>query len=127
MVRRSIDEKRYINEKGEPSPLFQPELLSSSGEDTTVFLTEGTFDALSAEELGFRAVGMNGAGNREKIAELLRSLSHPAPIALVPDHDAAGDGWASALIDEFPWLYRCPPVPVGKDLNESLVADRAGT
>lgn len=127
VVCRSIDEKRYINEKGIPSPLFQPELLSSSDEDTPVFLTEGTFDALSAEELGFRAAGMNGAGNREKIAELLRALSHPAPIALLPDHDAAGDAWASALVGEFPWLYRCPPVPVGKDLNESLVSDRAET
>ena len=127
MVRRAVGEKRYLNEKGQPSPLFQPELLTEDHPETPVFLAEGTFDALSAEELGVRCVGMNGAGNREKIAELLRALSKPAPIALVPDRDQAGNAWAEALTAEFPWLYRCDPVPVGKDLNESLTADREGT
>lgn len=124
VVRREVGEKRYLNEKGQPSPLFQPELLTACGEDTPVFLAEGTFDALSAEELGFRCAGMNGAGNREKIAALLRTLPGPVPIALVPDNDEAGNAWAEALTAEFPWLYRCDPVPVGKDLNESLTADR---
>lgn len=127
VVRRAVGEKRYLNEKGQPSPLFQPELLTIYGEDTPVFLAEGTFDALSAEELGFRCAGMNGAGNREKIAALLRTLSAPVPIALVPDSDEAGNAWATALTAEFPWLYRCDPVPVGKDLNESLTADRKKT
>ena len=127
VVRREVGEKRYLNEKGQPSPLFQPELLTACGEDTPVFLAEGTFDALSAEELGFRCAGMNGAGNREKIAALLRTLPGPVPIALVPDNDEAGNAWAEALTAEFPWLYRCDPVPVGKDLNESLTADRDAT
>ena len=55
VVRRSVSEKRYLNEKGQPSPLFQPELLSGGGE-TPVFLLEGTFDALSAEELGLSLI-----------------------------------------------------------------------
>lgn len=124
LVRRSVEGKRYLNEKGVPSPLFQPELLS--GEEP-VFLTEGAFDALSAEELGFRACALNGSGNREKAAALLRERTKPGPVLLLPDNDAAGDAWASALEAEFPWLYRCPPVPAGKDLNESLTADREGT
>ena len=127
IVKRSVEEKQYLNEKGQPSPLFQPELLQNQNFDQTIFLVEGTFDALSAEELGFPAVGMNGAGNREKIAELLRQVSHPIPVALVPDRDAAGTAWAEALLQEFSWLYCCPPVPVGKDLNESLVANRSAT
>lgn len=124
-VRRSVAEKRYLNEKGQPSPLFQPELLTAAGEGP-VFLLEGTFDALSAEELGYRAAALNGAGNREKAAALLRSLDKPAPILLLTDNDAAGNTWATALTEEFPWLYRCPDVPTGKDLNEFLCADRAG-
>lgn len=36
-----------------------------------------------------------------------------------------GDEWASVLTEQFPWLYRCPPLPEGKDLNELLCADRA--
>lgn len=127
VVRRLINEKRYLNETGIPSPLFQPELLRTAEQTSPVFLVEGTFDALSAEELGFRAVGMNGAGNREKVAEILRELSQPVPIALIPDRDPAGEAWAKALTDEFSWLYQCPPVPTGKDLNESLVANRQGT
>lgn len=127
VVRRAVGEKRYLNEKGRPSPLFQPELLTAQAQNEPVFLAEGTFDALSAEELGFRCAGMNGAGNREKIAALLRTLSRPAPIALIPDNDEAGNTWADALTGEFPWLYRCDPVPVGKDLNESLTANREKT
>lgn len=123
-VRRSVEGKRYLNEAGQPSPLFQPELL---GGEEPVFLTEGAFDALSAEELGFRAAALNGAGNREKAAALLRGRKKPGAVLLATDNDAAGEAWAAALLEEFPWLYRCPPVPVGKDLNESLTADREGT
>ncbi len=126
-VRRAVGEKRYLNEKGQPSPLFQPELLKTAGDETgPVFLLEGTFDALSAEELGYSACALNGSGNREKAAALLRQLPKPAPILILTDNDAAGEAWAKALTDEFPWLYRCPPVPQGKDLNEYLCADREG-
>lgn len=119
IVRRSTAEKRYLNEKGVPSPLFQSSLLRG---DEPVFLVEGVFDALSAEELGFRACAMNGSGNRTKIAAILCTLAPYAPILLLPDNDRAGDEWATALTDEFPWLYRCPPLPEGKDLNELLCA-----
>lgn len=123
-VRRSIEGKHYLNEKGLPSPLFQPELLKK---EEPVFLAEGAFDALSAEELGHPAMALNGAGNREKVAALLRTLDTSVPLLLLPDNDKAGAAWAQALAEEFPWLFICPPPPVGKDLNESLVADRAGT
>ena len=123
-VRRAVGEKRYLNEKGQPSPLFQPELLTTEQEEGPVFLLEGTFDALSAEELGYRACALNGSGNREKAASLLRQFPKPAPILILTDNDTAGEAWAKALSDEFPWLYRCPPVPSGKDLNECLCADR---
>ena len=110
-IRRSIEGKQYLNEKGRPSPLFQKALL---GGKELVFLTEGTFDALSAEELGCRAAALNGSGNREKAAAILRQLPErqSAMVLLLPDADAAGDAWASALTEEFPWLYRCPPVPI---------------
>ena len=121
MVRRSVGEKRYLNEKGVPSPLFQANLLRGA---EPVFVVEGVFDALSAEELGYHGCAMNGSGNRTKIAALLRDLPETAPVLLLPDSDKAGDEWASALTDQFPWLYRCPPLPMGKDLNELLCADR---
>lgn len=121
-VRRSVEKKRYLNEKGAPSLLFQPELLE---EDGPVFLAEGTFDALSAEELGYPCAALNGSGNREKAAVLLRKMKRPAQVILLPDNDQAGEEWATALLTEFPWLTRCPPLPKGKDLNELLCADRA--
>lgn len=124
IVRRATSEKRYLNEKGQPSPLFQSELLRGS---EPVFLVEGVFDALSAEELGYHACAMNGSGNRTKIADILRTLEPYAPILLLPDSDKAGDEWASALQSEFPWLCRCAPVPHGKDLNESLLESAADT
>ena len=92
-----------------------------------MFLLEGAFDALSAEELGHRAAALNGAGNREKAAALLRRRGEEGRGVLVlTDNDDAGQAWADALAEEFPGLYRCPPVPEGKDLNEFLCADRAG-
>lgn len=120
-VRRSTEGKRYLNPKGMPAPLFQPELLL---EENPVFLVEGVFDALSAEELGFACVAMNGAGNRGKISALLQRRTKPGLILLVPDNDRAGDDWAQALLAEFPWLYRCPPIPKGKDLNDLLLSSR---
>ena len=122
-VRRSVDEKRYVNVKGQPSPLFQPELL---GGEEPVFLVEGTFDALSAEELGFHACALNGSGNREKAAAILRARQKPGIVLLLPDNDAAGESWAQALSAEFPWLYRCASTGEGKDLNEFLCLDREG-
>lgn len=124
IVRRSVGEKRYLNEKGQPSPLFQSDLLRGN---EPVFLVEGMFDALSAEELGYRACAMNGSGNRTKIAEILRTLEPYAPVLLLPDSDKAGDDWATALCAEFPWLYRCDAVPYGKDLNDSLLQSAADT
>lgn len=123
IVRRSVTEKRYLNEKGRPSPLFQPELLE--GEEP-VFLVEGTFDALAAEELGYTAAALNGSGNREKAAAILRDCPKVSHVLLLPDNDQAGDEWSAALEREFPDCFRCPPVPVGKDLSELLSADRKG-
>lgn len=120
-IRRSTSEKRYLNEKGQPSPLFQPELLEGGD---PVFLTEGTFDALSAEELGYLAAALNGSGNREKAAAILRGRPKASHVLLLPDNDRAGETWASALKQEFPEIFRCPPLPAGKDLNELLSADR---
>ena len=94
-VRRAVAEKRYLNEKGQPSPLFQPELLTAGGEEP-VFLLEGAFDALSAEELGYRAAALNGAGNREKAAALLRGLDRPAPILGLSGNAPAGNACAAA-------------------------------
>lgn len=122
-IRRTVKEKRYLNEKGQPSPLFQPEILEG---DQPVFLLEGAFDALSAEELGYQAMALNGAGNREKMAERLRADGDHAPVLILTDNDRAGEAWAAALTKEFPELFRCPPVPFGKDLNEFLIADRTG-
>lgn len=120
-IRRSVTEKRYLNEKGRPSPLFQPSLLEGR---QPVLLTEGTFDALSAEELGFPAAALNGSGNREKAAVILRRISRRTHVLLLPDKDKAGEKWAAALKEEFPEVFRCPPLPIGKDLNELLVLDR---
>lgn len=121
-VRRSTAGKRYLNEPGRPSPLFQRRLLEGR---EPVFLTEGTFDALSAEELGFPAAALNGAGNREKAAAVLRQRPGAAHVLLLPDNDPAGEAWAAALKAEFPDAFRCPPLPAGKDLNELLTLDRA--
>lgn len=102
-----------------------PSALAVGGR--TGFLVEGTFDALSSKELGYRGVAINGAGNWEKIANLLRRRKRPGPILLLPDRNPAGEQWVQVLLDIFPRLYCCPPGLCGKELNESLLEHREAT
>lgn len=104
-VRRAVSEKRYLNEKGRPSPLFQPELLTGAGEGDLIFLLEGTFDALSAEELGYRAAALNGSGNpgesRRPPAHPVQARSHSAADGQRPGRGGVGlspDGGISVAL-----------------------------
>lgn len=85
-----------------------------------VFITEGIFDALSVEELGFKAVSTLGAKlNR---AQLLILLRYTDKLILFYDSDNPGQMAANRICKKFnaDSLLINFKTNLGKDANESL-------
>lgn len=97
----------------------------------TVFVTEGQFDALSFEELGYPCVGLGGTNEIGKLVALLNATENRKTLILALDNDAPGRKATAKLIDmlaetdcDLMWntrIYR-----EFKDANEFLVRDREG-
>lgn len=127
-IRRAVHEKKYLNQKGRPSPLFNLERLE---QDAPVFVVEGYFDALAVETLGYAALALNGAGNAARLRTYLQARAAGQtpilpPVLLLPDRDEAGARWAEMLLSDCPGLcFAAEPLPQCKDINELLLADRA--
>ena len=63
-----------------------------------LFVTEGIFDALSLEELGFPAVALCGAANTGRLMQALDAReAKPERVILAGDSDAAGQGMNEKL------------------------------
>lgn len=133
VCRRALDpdaEPRYKNSRG-AMQLWNSQALEQA-DGKPLFVTEGIFDALSLEELGYSAVALCGAANTSR---LLQALGENAPVAkpkivvLAGDADAAGQGMNENLREQLTAreIPCCDLVlPAGcKDVNEALVRDRA--
>lgn len=121
-VRRQVKEKKYLNRKGQPSPLFNTGYLR---EETPVFVVEGYFDALAVEALGQRALALNGAANAGKLARLIETEGCAAPLLLLPDRDEAGEKWAAMLLSRCgETCFAAEPLPACKDISELYTTDR---
>ncbi|WP_455501002.1 DnaB-like helicase C-terminal domain-containing protein [Gemmiger sp.] len=133
VCRRAIDpavEPRYKNSRGAMQLWNGAAIVRAVG--SVLFVTEGIFDALSLEELGFPAVALCGAANT---ARLMKDLGGCAPVAnpekvvLAGDADEAGQGMNERLREQLTARgIACEvlPMPEGcKDVNEALVKDRA--
>ena len=126
-IRRSVHEKKYLNQKGRPSPIFNLQYLDQTD---PVFVVEGYFDALAVETLGFRAIALNGAANAGKLGVILQERKTQGqdklpPLLLMPDRDEAGERWAERLLNECNgFCFSAEPLPACKDINELLLTDR---
>lgn len=123
-IRRSLQEKKYMNPAGESVPLFNLEYLKGTG---TIFICEGIFDALSIETAGHRGISINSAGNVGKLTECLTTESM---IVSAFDNDQAGKE-ATEKLRTFCLEQGIPfdTLPIDKrfkDCNEWLVSDRQG-
>lgn len=120
-------EPRYKNSRG-AMPLWNSAAIERAA-GAVLFVTEGIFDALSLEELGFPAVALCGAANTGR---LLRALDvwerPPEKIVLAGDADAAGQSMNERLREQLTSRgIACAvlSLPTGcKDANEALVQDR---
>ena len=131
VCRRAIDpdvEPRYQNSRG-AMQLWNSAAMERAAEKA-LFVTEGIFDALSLEELGFPAVALCGAANTGRLMQVLDAReAKPEKMILAGDTDAAGQGMNENLREQLSARgIACDvlPLPGGcKDANEALVQDRA--
>lgn len=130
LCRRALDpqqEPRYKNSRGAMGLWNAAALARAAGK--AVFVTEGIFDALSLEELGFPAVALCGAANARRLLDAVAALAQekrPACFVLAGDGDAAGQRMNAALQQLLaPRPCRVLMLPQGcKDANEALVRDK---
>jgi replicative DNA helicase len=76
-------------------PLFNREALWNSGHEP-VFVTESAFDAISIEQLGYRAIAMGGAGDA-KLQHALEARKTPVGRVLIISGDNDHPGQKNAL------------------------------
>ena len=132
VCRRAIDpaiEPRYQNSRGAMRLWNSAAMERAAGE--ALFVTEGIFDALSLEELGFPAVALCGAANTGKLVQKIDEyvpVAWPEKMILAGDSDAAGQGMNGKLRDFLTARgIACAvlALPDGcKDVNEALVKNR---
>ena len=130
VCRRAIDqhvEPRYKNSRGAMQLWNSAAMERAAGE--ALFVTEGIFDALSLEELGFPAVALCGAANTGRLMQALDAReAKPERVILAGDSDAAGQGMNGKLRELLTARgIACAvlALPDGcKDVNEALVQNR---
>ena len=104
VCRRGIDpavEPRYQNSRG-AMPLWNSAAMERAA-GKALFVTEGIFDALSLEELGFPAVALCGAANTGKLVQKIDEyvpVAWPEKMILAGDSDAAGPGMNGKLREQ---------------------------
>jgi replicative DNA helicase len=132
VCRRAIDpavEPRYQNSRGAMQLWNSAAMERAAGK--ALFVTEGIFDALSLEELGFPAVALCGAANTGKLVQKIDEyvpVAWPEKMILAGDSDAAGQGMNGKLREQLTARgIACAvlALPDGcKDVNEALVQNR---
>ena len=132
VCRRAIDpavEPRYQNSRGAMQLWNSAAMERAAGKELLV--TEGIFDALSLEELGFPAVALCGAANTGKLVQKIDEyvpVAWPERVILAGDADAAGQGMNEKLREQLTARgIACAvlALPDGcKDVNEALVQNR---
>lgn len=130
VCRRAIDptvEPRYQNSRGAMQLWNSAAMERAAGE--ALFVTEGIFDALSLEELGFPAVALCGAANTGRLLQALDTReAKPERVILAGDSDAAGQGMNGKLWEQLTARgIACEALALPgdcKDVNEALIKDR---
>lgn len=120
------------NLKSYPVQLFNERYLVSC-ESNVIFVVEGIFDALSIEEVGFKAIALNSVSNAGKLAKLINEHKESVKekvFVLIPDNDSAGEKLVSSLKEkskEYGFDLRISYLPQDyKDANDFLTQDSKG-
>ena len=145
-VFRSIDSNAMTqkgNSKGKQN-IFNIALLEQMANDTIslyedkIFICEGWADCLSLLQSGFQAVALNSTQNINMLVDKIKSFDNNQKeilkadsFLLALDKDKAGNTATSELIEKLKAIgfnkvfdVRNYIISVGKDVNESYIADR---
>ena len=119
---------RYKNPKSVPVDIFNKAALYNEARKP-VFVTEGTFDALSIIEAGAEAVALNSTSNARKLLQILKEKKTQSVLIICMDKDAAGEKAQDVLTAGLRDL-NIPHVVEDisgdhKDANEALTANRS--
>lgn len=131
--RNQIDEynRKYRkinkNETGLAAPLFNERYIMKDA-PPVVFICEGIYDALSAEEVGAKAIAYVGTGHR-RFLQLCKRYRPDTVFIVSLDNDGSGQDAAKKTVDGLkelglPFITRTPEG--GKDFNEMLTGYLAG-
>ena len=132
-IGRSIDpatpkQFRKMNPKGAHAAIFNLNALYAQGVQE-IFITEGTFDALSILEVGSAAIGLNSTSNADTLLKQLQKRRTEATLILCLDTDKAGKEGTETLragLKRLNISYITADITGGtKDPNEALTTDRA--
>lgn len=104
--------------------IFNAQALEIGGK---IFITEGEFDALSLESLGYRAIALGGVGNVSRLLDLIRTIKGEYIFYICLDNDKSG-GEASRMLASAFYQMQIPYKEVNlafpyKDPNEALCQD----
>ena len=126
-VRTEIPEEQqaYAKVKVGKMTLFNKEAIKNK----IFFVVEGEIDAMSVEEVGYKAVGLGSVVMKQRLIEEIGILEKkPEIVILSLDEDAAGEEATKYLERELAkegiFHFRGKISGRYKDANESLVADR---
>jgi len=124
-IQRAINDTqpKYKNLQGLALPIWNEHYLDLELEEP-IIACEGIFDALSVEDLGFKAISLNGANNTNK---LLSKLDKKQIFLLTAfDNDEAGRSATSEVLQRIVNARQIPIPSEFKDINEWYIADKKG-
>lgn len=119
--------KGYAKSKvGHNAPPFNLEALNSDSK--AIFITEGEIDALSVEEVGYKAIGLGGASKARSFVAVLKENYKGQAFIILADKDENNTGdIAKAIIEEGLKEINAPYL-IGDikahDPNEALIQNR---
>ena len=132
VILRSDNEKDRYRNIGNTEILNTRYLKDPGSTETQIFITEGYFDALSLEEIGFRAVALNSTAMSDNLISILeenKNTLKEKQFILALDNDQGGRDTTTKLkkaLLELDLNFSELTIDSYKDINEYLIKDRAG-
>lgn len=126
-ISRSVEGKHYYNLSNTPSQLLNQRYLVNHN-NRPIFITEGSMDSLSIEEVGGQSIALNGTGNIKKLINKVKELKNKPILILSLDNDSPGHKATENLIEELKEIdafhIKANISGKHKDPNDALQADR---
>jgi replicative DNA helicase len=96
--KNSLEGQKTLNLKGCEVKLFNADYLNQS--EKLIFITEGIFDCLSIECLGYKSICLNSVNMVNKFIELIKDTNCKSKFILCGDNDKAGRDMNKKLSEE---------------------------